>query len=296
MEYRMTSDRTMHPYFLSTVNELDDTVRPYAEEYLGDHSQPVSIFVSPANMYPRNYRFRLIPQKVLIFSRKGVMQIGYSEKRGGKPTISCLEAEDILLVKNSMYLLYGKLEIWSKKTNASPVIDIEYNTVAHDSLRPYIQTLIEHSWKTHPDPEIHLTPDDSYEKLFNISYSFYNGILTEGLHKDERILSVIFQPEISKKYLKYLSKKLSPTTCLAFTDRQLIVLQQDIRYRVHHEWLFSFFPWFYCGNLNISRDEFGSRCQIEIGMNYLANFLFDSRQMEELQGIYSKWRPGKTYP
>ncbi len=293
MESRLTSDRLLQPYFLNTVEELDELARPIAVEYLGRKSKPVSIFVSPANSYPRNYRFKLIPQKILVFSDHGVLQISYPEKRREKPAVSSLEADEILSVKNNMYLLYGKLEIWSAKDNVAPIIDIEYNTVAHYSLRPFVRDLIEQSWSLYQRPEIKLEPDNSYNEFFDISFGFYNGILTEGLHNDETVLSLVYQPEMYKKHLKLFKKKITPATCFAFTNKQLIILQQDIRYRVHHEWLFTFIAWDQCKACKIDKEEFWANCQLQIGNEFPVTFLMDSQTAEHFHETFSKWKPVK---
>ncbi|GAP22323.1 hypothetical protein [Leptolinea tardivitalis] len=286
----MTSGDLTHPYFLSTVEELDDISRPFAQEFVKMGHKPVTIFVSPANMYPRKYRFRLIPQKILIFSDDGVMQISHPENKNEKPIVNFIESKDILFVRNNIYLLYGKLEIWSGKNITRPEIEIEYNTVAHYSLRPYVRNLIEQSWKNNQNLKSNLQPDTSFEELFKISYSYYNGLLTEGLHKDEEVLSVIYQTEIHRKYWGIFTKKIFPDTCFAFTNRQMIILQQDLRYRVHHEWLFTFISLFQCSDLKISEGESCKICKIDVGQILPLTFLLESHNMDLLQKTYLRWK------
>jgi hypothetical protein len=272
---------------------MDEISRPYAVDFLGEGKQPVAVFVSPANTYPRNYRLRLIPPKILVFSDNGLMQISFPEKKETKPTVSYLNAADILMIKSFLYLLYGKLQIWSVKSEDAPVIDIEYNTVAHNTLHSYVQTLIELSWNQSENFEEHLKPDNSYEDLFKISFSFYNGILTEGLHKDETVFTAIYQPEIYKRHFGLFTKKISPNTSIALTNKQIIILHQDIRYRVHHEWLFTFIPRFRCGDLHVVENNSGAKCQIEISKNFSFDFLLDDHRLQSFQDKYFQWRPQK---
>jgi hypothetical protein len=232
-----------HPYLLDSIDQLDEQPALIARKYITEGNPLEGIFVSPANTYLRRLLFRSIPQKVLLFSRNGILQITYPMKKGGIFLESEISANEILYTKNSQVLLYGKLEIWDY-SQSNPVIDIEYNTVSHRLLSPLLRNLIKKTWNRNPSNAIEKPICYDFQDFIKISFSFYHGLTLEGLQKDENLIAYIFQPEIFDRVLGIFKRKNFPTSVIAFTDQQIIFLQQDLSYQTHNEWIFTYIPRF----------------------------------------------------
>ena len=49
-------------------------------------------------------------------------------------------------------------------------------------------------------------------------------------------------PNLVRQWLKVFRRKVFPQTVIARTDQQIILLQEDLKYKTHHEWIFTFIP------------------------------------------------------
>ena len=183
-----------------------------------------------------------MPPQALVFTRQGVLYISEPEKKDRVGTALWISSDDIFKIKLSLILLYGKLEIWGNQDAQVSKLEIEYNTVAHHLLAPILRQLIRKTWQKNSRNTANHPQDASFGMFEYISYSFYNGLTIEAIQPDEKVLGYVYQPEIRKPLLKVFYRKVFPQFVLALTDRQLILLQQDLKFKTHHEWIFTFIP------------------------------------------------------
>lgn len=74
------------------------------------------------------------------------------------------------------------------------------------------------------------------------SFKFRNGLQHYALQPDERLLGYVFQPRIVQRYLRVIRRDAAPTTLLALTDTELIVVEEGLGYATRYGWFFTFCP------------------------------------------------------
>ena len=142
----------------------------------------------------------------------------------------------------SIILLYGLLEIWFFDLGKLLKLEVEFNTVGYPILGPMFRGMVCKTWKINRDMS-ELPEDKTFDDMEAISFSFYNGLRIEALQDDEKLLGHVFQREIKVPWLRIFHRSIAPQTAIAVTDKQLILLQQDLRFTKHHEeWIFTFCP------------------------------------------------------
>ena len=102
--------------------------------------------------------------------------------------------------------------------------------------------MIRSTWEGNPPAEVSPLQNETFDELGEISYSFYNGLVSEAIQPGEVILGYIHQPELRKRWMKIFYRKVFPQTVIARTNQQIILLQEDMKFKAHHEWIFTFIP------------------------------------------------------
>lgn len=281
-----------HPYVLDSIDQLDEQPALIARKYIQAENPLEGIFVSPANTYLRRLQFRSIPQKVLLFSKNGILQITYPGKKGGIYEESVISASEILYTKNSQVLLYGKLEIWGCTQSNKPIIDVEYNTVSHRLLSPFLRTLIIKTWQNNPSHAKEKPVCQSFQDFIKISFSFYHGLALEGLQKDEKINGFIYQPEIFDRVLGIFKRKQFPTSVIAFTDQQIIFLQQDLSYQTHNEWIFTYIPRHRVAGYEVEPLKIMTKVKLNLASEPVGKqlpLMFDDLNLSAWKEVYETW-------
>lgn len=234
--------RTNPPYFLPGLNDIPDPLSDLTRQYLPAGETVEGVFVIPPKMQAHGFRWRLDPLQALVFTQKGVLHVFEAEKGEKEGGGTWILAEDILKVRLSLILLYGKLEIWGTGSNQVSTIAVEYNTVSHHFLAPLLKALLRKTWVEKPTSNTSFQPDSTFSSFVNTSFSFYNGLKGEAIQPGESVLGHVYQPELREPVLKVFQRKVFPQTVLAVTNHQLILLQQDLKSKTHHEWIFTFVP------------------------------------------------------
>jgi len=201
------------------------------------------IFVVPAQPFPRGRRQAWTPRQALLFAADGLLKLAEPEPPDQADEATWVAAEDILLLRLTLILLYGRLEIWSWQGDRAARIELEYNTVKHHWLAPPLRRLIRKTWRGNPAVGAGAGEAASLAGLESLSYSFHSGLRLEALQPEERLLGCVYQPEIHETRLGFVRRRAAPETALALTDQQVILLQQDMTRRTRHDWVFTFCPW-----------------------------------------------------
>ena len=277
------------PYLLNDINQLPGSLLVLAEKYLPDNQPVKGIFVIPPDSIPRGSRRRFLSLEALIFTHQGILHLAEPDRTGRGGSGIWLAGEDILMTKLSLILLYGKLEIWGARQEQAIKIEAEYNTVAHRLLTPFLRNLIRSTWGNNPPGEASPLQNETFDELSRISYSFYNGLVNEAIQPDEMVLGYIHQPELRKHWMKIFYRKVFPQTVITRTDQQIILLQEDLKFRTHHEWIFTFIPLYRISR--IDREEFQDWMKITIQLlpecsREKIELLLDFQSARKLDGIY----------
>jgi len=245
----------------------------------------------PADVYPRSLSRRVNPQQALIFTEAGVLQVAGPSKKGQVAKTQWIPVDQILKLRLSMILLYGRVEIWGVlRSNGQVVkIDLEYNTVGQPLLKPMLHALIRKSWNEKGNPAKTHPVDETYSNFVNQSFSFYNALNSVALQPDEKVLGTVYQPEITDPYLKFFRRGVFPQTVVVMTDRQLILLQEDLSFNPHHEWIFTFCAWHQIVDLKEAQQENRRKFSIRLaagGEQDRLTLLLEEKNAQKLRTLW----------
>lgn len=241
----MSSDREFEnefsfPYLIRNVDQLPSALSELVKQYIPEKLAIDGIFVMPQGLFPRGYRYVLIPIHALIFTNKGVLFLSASTKSGKSAAATWIGTSEILKIKVSVVLLNAMVEIWGVRDGKNTKITMDYSTVGHRLMLPLVFSLLRNMWSKNRIISDSLPVDATFPDFVNTSFSFYNGLTQEAIQPDEKIIGHLFQPEITRPWMRYFKRRVFPKFIFVLTDKQMIVLQEDLKYKVHHEWLFSF--------------------------------------------------------
>ena len=277
------------PYLLNEINQLPEGLLVLAKKYLPDNQPVKGIFVIPPDSIPKGSRRRILTLEALIFTHQGILHLAEPDKTGRGGSGIWIAGEDILMTRLSLILLYGKLEIWGVRQQQALKIEAEYNTIAHRLLAPFLRNLICSTWGNNQPGEASPLHNETFDELSTISYSFYNGLVSEAIQPGEMILGYIHQSELRKQWMKIFYRKVFPQTVITRTDQQIILLQEDLKFRTHHEWIFTFIPLYRISR--IDREEFQDWMKITIHLlpefsQEKIELLLDFQHARKLDDIY----------
>jgi len=239
--YQARSSKSTPPYLTQVLANVPEVLREQISDYLPKGDLVRGVFVIPPEVYSKGFRWELNPLQALVFTQFGILQIFAPDHRHKKREAIWIEGKSVLLIKLKLVLLYGRLEILAESDGNRNKILSEYSTVAHKALSPYLKALIQTTWTASVRNPANVSVP-AFEDFVNISLSFYNGINLEALQPGEMITAFAYQPELGKRILKLFRRKIFPKTLAVLTDRQLILLQEDLKTKAHYEWLFTFIP------------------------------------------------------
>jgi hypothetical protein len=231
-----------HPYPIKKLEELPESLMQLAYNHIPLFDQFDFMMVVPNQSFLKGlFGRRLVPQQALLFYPEGVLHLQdtSSADRAGKAT--WIEARHLTRLTNSLLLLYGKLEIMAERGETHQTIEVEYNTVAYDLIKPFIQRFVQHSWLPGPEAPVDL-PCFEPPELAELPYKFQSGLRIYALQAEEELCGFVFQPEISEPRLGFFRRKITPNTLLALTDRQVVLIQEEIASASNYGWVISHFP------------------------------------------------------
>jgi hypothetical protein len=207
--------------------ELFELYRPHA----GNNGSPkLIIYIPQQSFLKRFFGQRIVPRQVLIFNSGFTAQVqaGLTGQEEGKVRI--IKTEDISCTRIQLLLLYGRLEIFQPLNGSVPsgngrsIITAEYNTTTFHLIKPGLRDLIKNTWKNGKKTPAkkgmrlnELLEDEAFKKL---PFKVRSGMSYYALHPEERVKEMLFQPEVRRARIKLI-----PKTLIAFTDRQIVFLE-----------------------------------------------------------------------
>jgi hypothetical protein len=240
--FKMAQNFLNFPYLIQSIDLLPAGFCTIAKSYPGTSDAHATIWVVPEQDICRSRGRTRVPSQALIFTQSGVLHIEAPESKGQDTQVRWISVQHMVMLKLSLILLYGKLEIWGLEKGTATKIEVEYNTVSHHLIEPALKRLVQNTWNGNPPAETDFQPDLSFGSFVHTSFSFYNGLCNHALQAGESVLNYVFQPEIRRPVLKIFRKKVAPQSVMVLTTQQLILLQEDLRQSTHHEWIFTFVP------------------------------------------------------
>ena len=241
---QIQSRRVEHPYRAKGITDLPSDLQQLAGHSLGPNEQIGSIFVVPPQTFPGNWWGgpRYVPEQALLFTAEGVLHVQGAASPGQAGQATYLRGDELVYVHLSLLLLYGRLELAGLVNGALSRVIVEYNTVGHDFLQPALHRFLRLAWAQAQAQENQDHTDILLSGLDEQSFKFGNGLRYYALQSDERLLGFVFQPRITQRYLHLFRRLIAPTTLLALTDRDLVIIEENRTTSAAYGWIFTFCP------------------------------------------------------
>jgi hypothetical protein len=182
-----------------------------------------------------------VPRQALVFSTTDVIHILGSIWPEQEPQVTCVKCSGLMLVRVTLILLYGSLEIVARGSPAPTQINLEFNRIAWDCISgPLRQVLC--ALRAEPG----MTPEPApysaaTQKVFEkLPLKFSNGVKIYGLLPGEELEELVFQPGTWKRWLHLLKRPFLANTLLLLTSSYLVVIQEDLEDT--YGWIITYIP------------------------------------------------------
>jgi hypothetical protein len=138
-----------HPFIIKKIEELPEPLLRLAHNYSHLFDSIDFMLVIPNQSFLKGlFGRRFAPQQALLFNPDGILHLQDAPAPDLPGQAVLIEAKNLRCLVSSLLLLYGKLEIFAEQGGLSQKIEVEYNTVAHDLMKPYLQRFLRASWQT----------------------------------------------------------------------------------------------------------------------------------------------------
>jgi hypothetical protein len=182
-----------------------------------------------------------VPKQALLFTMDEVIHILASIWPDQPPQVTIVKNNSSLLVRLTLLLLYGFLEIVAQGEQTLVRINIEFNTVAWSilsgPLEQFLSSTVQHSKM--PDENIIITPSIG-NAILKLPYKFSNGYYLYGKLPNEALLGLAFQPIAHSRWWIFDRRAKLVNSLLLLTSNFFIVMQEDVRVKLG--WIISFIP------------------------------------------------------
>jgi hypothetical protein len=231
-----------HPFIIKKLDELPEPLLRLAHNYSHLFDAIDFMLVIPNQSFLKGFfGRRFAPQQALLFYPDGILHLQDAPAPDLPGQAVLIEAKNLRCLVSSLLLLYGKLEIFAEQSGSPQKIEVEYNTVAHDLMKPYLQRFLRASWQTRP-----AVPDGllrfELPQIDQLPYKFQSGLRIYALQPQEELCGVVFQPEIREPHLGFFRRKITPNSLFALTDQQVVLIQEETASTSNYGWVFSYYP------------------------------------------------------
>jgi hypothetical protein len=232
------------PYRLENLADLPENFRRAAETKLPSGEAPQEILLIPPGTFydapNKSGGAWNAPRQAAIFTTNGILHI--LEAEGDCPA-TYLPAADLLYAHHSLILLYGRLELVGVVNGALARVVIEYNTVGQYMIQPALNRFLGLAYGgTFTVAGVETQTETLLEQLQAQSYKFASGLRLYGLLPGERLLGTVFQPCITRPFLKIFRLPVVPNCLLALTDRAVIIIGEEKVGGAAYGWLVTLCP------------------------------------------------------
>jgi len=231
-----------HPYPIKKLEELPEPLMRLTASYAQLFDQIDFMLVVPNQSFMKGlFGRRLVPQQALLFYPEGVLHLQDSKSADRPGSATWIEAKYLCRLSNSLLLLYGKLEINAERGETIQAVEVEYNTVVYDLLKPYLQRFLEHAW-TDRDAASTDAADGKPPDVSQLPYKFQSGLRIYALQPNEKLIGFVYQPEILEPRLGFFRRKITPNTLIALTDKQVVLIQEELATASNYGWVITHLP------------------------------------------------------
>ena len=241
-----------HPFSVDDYYKMPENLSGILEKNGVDPGDYDGTFIVPPQAYlKRWFGKRYVPWKALLFDHREIIHVSDTLIVDESGSIRKIYVDDLLYIKIHLCLLYGKLDIISAKKEALDKVSIEYNTVGHKLLEPQLEKFLRFGWTKSPWT---IDKPDVYDRLKKIPVKYRNGVSIYVLHKGERLQDFLFMPRLVKK-IGFIKMNILPDILIAITDRQLVILEDDLSPTSAYTWLLTYIPLSNFSGIKIKRSN-----------------------------------------
>jgi hypothetical protein len=185
--------------------------------------------------------WQYVPKQALLFTPTDVTHLMASIWPEEEPQVTHLQGYDLMVVKVTLILLYGFLEIVAKGDSSPTRLGVEFNTVAWHSVSRPLRQLLKATQVT-PDVEAEksISSPAVQQALEALPVKFSNGARIYGLLPGEALEALVFQPGTRERWLLLLRRNLTANTLLLLSSNYMVVIQDDLK--VPHGWIITYLP------------------------------------------------------
>jgi hypothetical protein len=219
------------PLVLDKLEDMPEELFELYKPHAGNNGSPkLIIYIPQQSFLKRFFGQRTVPRQVLIFNNDSMAQVLARLTNQDKGRVRIIKTEDVICTRLQLLLLYGRLDVFrplngsAPSGNASSIITTEYNTTTFHLIKPGLRDLIKSTWKNGKKAPTkkgmksdELLEDEGFKKL---PFKVRSGMSYYALHPEERVKEMLFQPEVRRARIKLI-----PKTLIAFTDRQIVFLE-----------------------------------------------------------------------
>ena len=197
-----------------------------------------SIIVFPPQIQ-RGWHY--IPRQALLFSATDVIHILASIWPEQEPQVTCVKGGGLMLVRVTLILLYGALEIIAQGSPAPTQLNLEFNRLAWDCISGPLQQVLRALQAAPGLPPEPASYSAAAQQVFDkLPLKFSNGVKIYGLLPGEELEELVFQPGTWKRWMHLLKRPILANTLLLLTSSYLVVLQEDLEDT--YGWIISYIP------------------------------------------------------
>jgi hypothetical protein len=228
-----------HPFSVGDEFNMPENLASILDNSGFDINEYEDSFVIPPQVYLKHwFGKRFVPWQALLFKDNMIIHVKDSLIQDESGSVNKISADNLVYLKLNHCLLYGKLDIVCSNGKDANHIEVEYNTTAHRILEPNLERFLKASWY---ESKALNNDEDVYERLQNIPTKYRNGVYIYVLQKDEVLLDFIYLPRLVRK-IGFIKMNLIPNILLAITDRQLVILEDDLSPTSSYTWLLTYIP------------------------------------------------------
>jgi len=277
-----------HPFSVDGYYKMPEKLEQILNGNGIDHNKYKGTFIIPPQAYlKRWFGKRYVPLQALLFDDTKIIHVRDSLVVGKEGDVRSIFSPDLLFVKLDLCLLYGKLDIECVKNGSSDRVVVEYNTVGHRLLEPYLKSFLKGSWNEN-DPGSN--GKEVYKRLKKIPIKYRNGVTIYVLSDGENLQDFFYIPRLKRK-IAFININVLPDILLALTDKQLVILQDDLSPTSAYSWLLTYIPIENFDSVSFKKDGKFTEVEIKVmksGHSKKFSLKIEDDHVEPLKGFFRK--------
>jgi len=225
-----TRASAFHPRLFHDLAALPETLRDAAAGALPAGDQFVAALYAPADYRSEGGdESEETPEHTLIFTDRSVIHVQAAPPDAAAPAPVCVALSDVLYVRTSHVLLYGRVQLFGACQGEVQSLDLRFNAVGWPMMdvewRGLIGTVIGLPPLAAVDDRV--VSEQENELLAPLPSKFAEGLRRYGLYTGEEVVSVLFQQEAWERGAMGQDRQIVPDTLLVLTNASMLILNEE---------------------------------------------------------------------